>query len=141
MPRPATIKDLRRQIEHVAELPLAAALNDEVAGWSQQGWPGVTATTRSLLRHCFNREEEEVGDRFHQCQQRAIETVIYCHEILREPDLTTLYTKLAPLILRDHANIRADVASLPSTSNGAPPRDPRHCSRTLRSVLLNYYGI
>lgn len=112
MPRAATIKDLKRQIEHVAELPLAAALEDEVTGWSQQGWPGVTATTRSLLAHWFNREEE-VGDRFHECQQRAIETVIYCHEILREPDLTTLYAKLAPLILRDHSNIREDVASLP----------------------------
>jgi type III restriction enzyme len=112
MPRSATIRDLKRQVEHVAELPLAAALKDEVAGWSQQGWPGVTVTTRSLLVHWFNREEE-VGDRFHQCQQRAIETVIYCHEILREPDLTSLYTKLAPQTIRDHSNIRDDVASLP----------------------------
>lgn len=112
MPRTPGIKDLKRQIEHVADLPLAAALEGDVVGWSQQGWPGVTATTRALLAHWFNRDEE-VGDRFHLCQQRAIETIIYCHEVLRESDLVALYTRLAPEILRDHSNIREDVGSLP----------------------------
>lgn len=112
MPRAVTAKDLRRQIEHVADLPLAAALKDEVDGWSQQGWPGVTATSRALLTHWFQRDDE-MGDRFHACQQRAIETVIYCHEILREPDLTSLYSRLLPDVLRDHGNIRDDAASLP----------------------------
>src|SRR3989338_10586313 len=63
------------------ELPLAAALEDEVKAWADQGWQGVTQTTYELLAYWFNRGEEDGGG-FHKCQRRAVETIIYCHEIL-----------------------------------------------------------
>lgn len=112
MPRTMTARSLRRQLAAVTELPLAGALKDEVAAWSQQGWPGVTATTRALFSYWFNRGDES-GARFYECQQRAVETVVYCHEILREPDLAALYDKLVADILRDHATIRDEVTSVP----------------------------
>lgn len=112
MGRVANARALHRQVAEVASLPLAGALQDEVVGWSEQGWPGVTQTTRALMSYWFNRGEES-GARFYTCQQRAIETVIYCHEILREPDLGSLYVKLVPDILRDNGTIRDEVKSVP----------------------------
>jgi type III restriction enzyme len=87
---------------------LPDALAPEVAAWSQQGWPGVTQTTSTLLSHWFRRDET-ASEKFHPCQQRAIETVIYCHEILGrdergvgEPRLLTpkkLFEQFCPEIL------------------------------------------
>ena len=83
-------------------------LAPEVEAWSQQGWPGVTQTTATLLSHWFRRDET-ASEKFHPCQQRAIETVIYCHEILGrdergvgEPRLLTskrMFEQLCPEIL------------------------------------------
>jgi len=87
---------------------LAKAIEGDVDGWVKQGWPGVTQTTATLLSHWFRRDET-AGERFHPCQQRAVETVIYCHEILGrdergagEPRLLTpkrLFEQLCPEIL------------------------------------------
>ena len=71
----------RSVLEAFSRLYLAEALKEEVTAWANQGWPGVTQTTYELLSYWFNRDEE-AEERFYECQRRAIETVIYCHEIL-----------------------------------------------------------
>lgn len=80
-------------------MPLAAALESEVVGWSREGWPGVTQTTYTLMHYWFDRTDE--SERFFECQQRAIETVIYCHEILRVRSLRDIFEKVSPDVLRD----------------------------------------
>jgi len=77
-----------------AELHLPTILEPEVEAWSKQGWTGVTQTTHDLLSYWFNRDEE-TEERFYPCQQRAIETVIYCHEVLRIRTRGNLYELLA----------------------------------------------
>jgi type III restriction enzyme len=69
-------------------------LKGDVEGWRNTGWSGVTATTEELLKYWF--EEEREGANFHFCQQQAIETIIYCHEILGIKNPYQLYTECSP---------------------------------------------
>ena len=69
-------------------------LKGEVEGWRNTGWSGVTQTTAELLNYWF--EESIEGATFHQCQQQAIETIIYCHEILGIQNPYQLYQAFSP---------------------------------------------
>ncbi len=80
--------------------------------WADQGWPGVTQTTHNLLAYWFERDEE-YAERFHDCQRRAIETVIYCHEILGFTSLKDAYERLAPDALARSAALSDEVSSIP----------------------------
>jgi len=86
-------------------------LEPEVDAWSKQGWPGVTQTTYELLSYWFNRDEE-TEERFYSCQQRAIETVIYCHEILQIRTLAELYGRLAPELLLQYLPLKKEIESI-----------------------------
>ncbi|MBI4393694.1 MAG: DEAD/DEAH box helicase family protein [Euryarchaeota archaeon] len=109
---------LRAPGEEVSQLLLSKRLADEVDQWASDDlsvdlrWKGTTETTHQLLRYWFSRDEEATT-RFHDCQRRAIETLIYCHEV-RKVDgrpfstLQDLYS-LAPDALAAHAHI-ADAA-------------------------------
>jgi type III restriction enzyme len=103
------------KIERLPDLPLVDALKGEVEGWVNQGWPGTTQTTADLLNYWFGGEfsEEAGGEFFYDCQQRAVETVIYCHEILKAKTLAELYEKLAPEILQKSEAVRKEVESIP----------------------------
>ncbi len=94
------------------ELPLAAALEDEVRAWADQGWQGVTQTTYELLAYWFNRGEE-TDEKFHECQRRAVETIIYCHEVLGIETLKQAFEKFAPEALAASAALSEEVQSLP----------------------------
>ena len=94
------------------QLHLPPILEAEVDAWSKQGWAGVTQTTHDLLSYWFNRDEE-TEERFYFCQQRAVETVIYCHEVLRIRTLRELYEQLAPKALLQHLPLRDEVESIP----------------------------
>lgn len=96
----------------VNELPLVKALKEEARAWADQGWPGVTQTTHDLLAYWFERDEKDV-ERFHDCQRRAIEVVIYCHEILGFSSLEDAYERLAPNMLAESAALSDEVASIP----------------------------
>lgn len=96
----------------VNELPLVKALTEEARAWADQGWPGVTQTTHDLLAYWFERDEEDV-ERFHDCQRRAIEVIIYCHEILGFTSLKDAYARLAPDVLAESAALSDEVASIP----------------------------
>jgi type III restriction enzyme len=73
---------------------IPSLLQGDVEGWRNTGWPGVTQTTAELLSYWF--EEEREGASFHLCQQQAIETIIYCHEILGIQTPSQLYQEFAP---------------------------------------------
>jgi len=94
------------------QLHLARELAGDIEAWSLQGWPGVTQTTHDLLSYWFHRDRE-TDEHFHPCQQRAIETVIYCHEVLGEPTLERLYQRVAPDPLLQYQTLRAEVESIP----------------------------
>ncbi|HUT73563.1 MAG TPA: DEAD/DEAH box helicase family protein [Armatimonadota bacterium] len=95
-----------------AQLHLARELAGDIEGWSKQGWPGVTQTTHDLLSYWFNRDPDS-GECFYLCQQRAIETVIYCHEALQEPTLARLYQRVAPEALLQFQALKAEVQNIP----------------------------
>jgi len=95
-----------------SQLQLPPILEPEVDAWSKQGWTGVTQTTHDLLSYWFNRDEE-TQEQFYLCQQRAIEAVIYCHEVLRVKTLSELYERLAPEALLQHLSLKEEVESIP----------------------------
>jgi type III restriction enzyme len=75
-------------------LLIPTLLQGDVEGWRNTGWAGVTPTTEELLRYWF--EEDREGPQFHLCQQQAIETIIYCHEILGIQNPYQLYQEFSP---------------------------------------------
>lgn len=95
------------------ELPLAAALEGEVKAWADQGWgQGTTQTTQDLLAYWFNRAGE-TDEKFHLCQQRAIETIIYCHEVLGIETLKQAFERFAPEALAASAALSEEVERVP----------------------------
>ncbi|MGK7892705.1 MAG: DEAD/DEAH box helicase [Xenococcus sp. (in: cyanobacteria)] len=85
MPKKSKIKAI--------EMLIPKLLKGDIEGWKNTGWAGVTQTTAELLSYWFEEEKEEL--RFHCCQQEAIETIIYCHEILGIKNPYQLYTEFA----------------------------------------------
>jgi len=94
-----------------SQLYLADALQGEVAAWVDQEWNGVNQTTRELLNYWFTRDED-TPERFHPCQRRAIETVIYCCEILKPNTLKDLFEKVSPESLFQHLPLKNEVESI-----------------------------
>lgn len=92
------------------QLFLANELKGTVEGWVNTGWPGLTETTYKLFKYWFNRDEE--SQRFHICQQRAIETIIYCHEILQVKTLHELYMKVCPDVLTRSLSLLEEAQSV-----------------------------
>lgn len=73
-------------------LLLANSLTKVVRKWSQSDYPPIngskiTDVTRTLLNFWFNQENSP----FYDCQKEAIETIIYCYEILDNPSISNLY--------------------------------------------------
>ncbi len=102
---------VNRNSSFYSQLYLAETLKGEVEAWVNEGYPGVTQTTYELLHYWFDREEEE--ERFYDCQRRAIETVIYCHEILQVKSLSELFQKVVPELLYSSKPVYDEVMSIP----------------------------
>ncbi|MCE5339560.1 MAG: DEAD/DEAH box helicase family protein [Planctomycetaceae bacterium] len=94
-----------------SQMYLAKALEGEVQSWVNQGCNGVTQTTSDLFNYWFNRDDgvEEV---FYPCQRRAIETVIYCYEILKPKNLKELFEKVSPEALYQHLPLKNEVEDI-----------------------------
>ena len=95
-----------------SQMYLAKALEGEVQAWVDQGWPGVTYTTLELFNYWFNRDEE-TGECFYPCQRRAIETIVYCCEILKTGTLQKLFERVAPEALYQHLPLKQEVETIP----------------------------
>src|SRR3990172_5635780 len=91
---------------------LANALDGEVQAWVEQGWPGVTKTTLEIFNYWFKRDED-APERFHPCQQRAIETLVYCHEILQAKTLQEVFERVAPEAIYQHLPLKQEVETIP----------------------------
>ncbi len=91
-------------------LALPPIIGQEVQGWRKQGYhPFPSETTRQLLRHWFDRDDE-AGARFHDCQRWAIETIIYLHEVQGIRTLRQLYEKHDPSRLKLSKAVADEVA-------------------------------
>lgn len=60
------------------EIRLVNAIRPRIKEWRDQGYPGITSVTRSLLEHWRNTELRE--KRFFFCQVEAMETLIWLRE-------------------------------------------------------------
>lgn len=90
---------------------LADALKGEVQAWVEQGWPGVTQTTLELFNYWLKRDEDTT-ERFHPCQQRAIETLVYCHEILQAKTIQEVFERVAPEAIYQHLPLKQEVETI-----------------------------
>ena len=102
----------RKETAAFSQLYLADALQGEVQAWVDQGYNGVTNTTLELLNYWFNRDQES-SECFYPCQRRAIETIIYCYEILKSKTLKDLFEKVAPEALYQHLPLKNEVETIP----------------------------
>ncbi len=96
--------------EAFSQMYLAQALQGEVEAWVNQGWPGVTSTTLELFNYWFNRGED-TDEQFYPCQRRAIETIVYCHEILHAVNLQELFERVVPEVLLEHLPVKQESES------------------------------
>jgi type III restriction enzyme len=94
-----------------SQLFLANELKGAIEGWVNTGWPGLTETTYQLFKYWFNRDDNSQG-RFHICQQRAIETLVYCHEVLQAKSLQDLFMKVYPNVLNSSQAILEEAQSV-----------------------------
>ncbi|MGB7159141.1 MAG: DEAD/DEAH box helicase family protein [Tepidisphaeraceae bacterium] len=62
------------------EIELVNRIRPRVDAWREAGYPGVTATTRTLLEHWNDIEQREPSKRFFFCQLEAMETLIWLTE-------------------------------------------------------------
>ena len=111
---------LKAKGEDLSQLLLSQKLAEAVERWASddlsvdQRWQGTTETTHQLLRYWFSRDDEATI-RFHDCQRRAIETLVYVHEVVRFDGspietLNDLYS-LAPEAVQAHGHINQAVAT------------------------------
>ena len=100
----------------LTQLRLSENLAKQVDAWADDAltvdrrWNGTTETTHRLLRYWFDRDADSPV-RFHDCQRRAIETLVYCHEVLRTKEgerisnLGDLYATIAPEAMGEYPHI------------------------------------
>lgn len=70
--------------EYLATAVCVPKLREAVQSWRAQGYPGVTATTRLLLRHWFETEHRLPSGKmfaYHAAQRGALESMIYVWEV------------------------------------------------------------
>jgi len=65
---------------------LVDGLRKAVFAWREQGYPGITDTTRRLLQFWFDEDHivENGPFEFWFCQREAIESLIYSYEVLKK---------------------------------------------------------
>lgn len=102
----------KKNNQSFSQMYLANALDGEVRAWVEQGWSGVTQTTLDLFNYWFKRDED-AAERFHLCQQRAIETLVYCHEILQAKTLQEVFERVAPEAVYQHLPLKQEVETIP----------------------------
>ena len=65
---------------------LVSKLRQRVDGWRAQDYPGVSDTTRRLLTYWFFEDHRSPDGKpfgYYFCQREAIETLVYCYEIVK----------------------------------------------------------
>jgi type III restriction enzyme len=70
----------------VATAPLVPGIREKMKAWPEDGYKGVTDTTRILLNYWFHTDHRLPDGRkfkYHYFQQEAIETLIYLFEVAK----------------------------------------------------------
>ncbi|MFZ3122868.1 MAG: DEAD/DEAH box helicase family protein [Thermodesulfovibrionales bacterium] len=101
----------KKNNQSFSQMYLANALEGEVQAWVEQGWTGVTQTTLELFNYWFKRDEDAI-EKFHPCQQRAIETLVYCHEILQAKTLQEVFERVAPEAIYQHLPLKQEIETI-----------------------------
>lgn len=85
--------------------PCVPAIREAVQQWRERGYPSVSDTTHTLLRHWFHTDHRlPTGRRFeyHYSQREAIETLVYLYEVeqvRRQKDLVERFAQRSDLRL------------------------------------------
>ncbi len=66
-----------------------------VNDWRYAGYPGTTATTKTLLNHWFDTAHSN-DFKYHFCQREAVETVIWLYEVAKYRTLSDMLASLIP---------------------------------------------
>jgi len=95
--------------------PLAKAIEPVIEEWAGNGYPAVngrqiTDVTRELFNWWFTEQAHE-EDAFHICQRRALETLVYCYEILGVPLVKILYETFSPVLL-EQENLKKGIEKI-----------------------------
>lgn len=95
--------------------PLAKAIEPIVEEWSKNNYPAVngkeiTYVTRELFKWWFSDQAHE-NENFHICQKRALETIIYCYEMLNIPLVETLFEIFSSDLL-EKENLKAGIRGI-----------------------------
>ena len=73
---------------------LVPSIRESVHRWRRDGYPGVTATTKTLLTHWFETDHQVEGSGeawlYYYCQREAVETTVYLFEVLKKRSLWEL---------------------------------------------------
>lgn len=101
----------KKESEAFSQMYLAKALEGEVKAWVDQGYNGLTQTTLELFNYWFNRDQD-TPEQFYPCQRRAIETIVYCCDILKAENLQQLFQKVAPEALFQHLPLKNEVENI-----------------------------
>ena len=96
--------------------PLAKAIEPVIEEWSNKNYPAVkgkeiTYITRELMKWWFSEQVHE-NEQFHICQKKALETIIYCYEILNIPLVETLFEIFSSELL-EKENLKAGIEKIP----------------------------
>jgi type III restriction enzyme len=70
----------------VATAPLVPGIREKVKTWCDDGYKGVSDTTRILLNHWFHTDHRSRDGRkfaYHYFQREAVETLIYLYEVAK----------------------------------------------------------
>jgi type III restriction enzyme len=75
--------------------PLAKAIEPVIKEWEANNFPAVNGkqisdVTRELFNWWFSEQAHE-SDQIYECQRHALETIVYCYEILGLPLVETLF--------------------------------------------------
>ena len=86
-----------------SNLLLTSKIRKAVDQWRDQGYPGVSNTTRRLLHYWFEDEHKVDGKsfRFHFCQREAMETLIWLVEIKKNRDCIDLIETFGEIYSQD----------------------------------------
>ena len=101
----------KKNNQSFSQMYLTNALEGEVQAWVEQGWIGTTQTTLELFNYWFKRDDDAT-EKFHPCQQRAIETLVYCHEILQAKTLQEVFERVAPEAIYQHLPLKQEVETI-----------------------------
>ncbi len=123
--------------------PLAKAIEPIVEEWSKNNYPAVkgkeiTWVTRELFKWWFTDDVHE-GEKFHFCQKKAIESIVYCYEILGIPIVRDLFYEFANDLLKEQDNLRKAVEDIDYSRYGIKMATGTGKTWVMNAILIWQY--